>query len=314
MKKKILILGGTGFFGTNLQQVFNPEECTVISTGIETGLNLLSRENMVQLLQAQKPDYILNMAALVGSMGYVKENPATVLSANSKLLLNLYDSITLAYGVQPIYPVIINPISNCSYPGNSTVQKEEEWWNGQIHETVQPYGFAKKLGFMLSRAYHQQFGIRTINLIFPNAYGPYDHLDPNKTHAMSGMIVRMIQASRNGDKTFTVWGSGKPVREWIYMPDAARFIKKIIWDTNMPDIQNPLNIAQEEGISIAESAMLIKKIVGYKGEIRFDLNKPDGDPVKILSKENFRFWIRDFQFTPYKQGIEETVAYYNRVL
>jgi hypothetical protein len=124
--------------------------------------------------------------------------------------------------------IIVNPISNCSYPGIIDVQHEENWWDGPIHESVESYGNPKKIGYIISECYRKQYGIKTINLIVSNAYGPNDYLDENRTHAMNGIILRMIKSQKNKDKEFIVWGSGTPVREWVYMPDVAKIIYKII--------------------------------------------------------------------------------------
>jgi GDP-L-fucose synthase len=158
--KKILILGGTGFFGTNLQKGFNETDSEVVSVGLESGINLLNRKDAYNLfaLSGFQPDYIINAAAHVGSMKYVKDNPARVLEFNTKMLINMYEVL----GDIKSKAVIINPISNCSYPGRLKIQSENLWWEGQIHESVEPYGFVKKLGYILSKAYNQQHGIKGI--------------------------------------------------------------------------------------------------------------------------------------------------------
>ena len=180
---------------------------------------------------------------------------------------------------------MINPLANCSYPGKVGLQHEELWWDGETHSSVESYGITKKVGYVLSECYRKQYGIRTINLIMPNAYGPLDYTDEERTHAMNGIIMRMIKAVRAGETDFLVWGSGKPVREWIYIEDAARIMKEII-DKNLYELPNPLNLGQEFGLSINDSVNEIKKILNAKIKIINDDKMLDGAPIKIVEKIN----------------------------
>jgi GDP-L-fucose synthase len=165
------------------------------------------------------------------------------------------------------------------------------------------------LGFVLSECYRKQYGIKTINLILPNAYGPFDYTDELKIHAMNGIILRMLRSIKCLDKVFTIWGSGTPIREWIYMEDATKLIKQIV-DNNMYNIPNPLNLAQQFGVSINESVSTIRTLLDSKIELYHDLSKPDGAKVKILGNKLFRHYFPDFQFTDYQIGIKNTIEYY----
>jgi len=209
--------------------------------------------------------------------------------------------------------LIINPISNCSYPGDIDIQDEDQWWNGAVHTSIESYGAPKKFSFNISECYKKQYGIRTINLILPNSYGENDHIDASKTHAMSGIIMRMIQSMKNNDEEFVVWGTGSPIREWIYMPDTCRIIKHII-DNEYYDIPNPINLGQESGISIKDSVLLIKKMLNYNVKIIFDTTKMDGAPTKILGSKLFNKYFPNFDFTSYEDGISNTIEYYKKLL
>ncbi len=240
---------------------------------------------------------------------YVSKYAADVCNDNSQMYLNIFKAINSVNS----NILLINPISNCSYPGVIDIQHEEMWWDGAIHNSVESYGNPKKLGFILSECYKRQYGIRTINLILPNAYGPLDYLDEQKTHAMNGIIMRMIKAVRLGEKDFIVWGSGEPIREWIYMEDAARIIRFII-DNDMGDLPNPINIGQEFGVSINESVNQIKNELKTDINIKNDLTKQDGAPIKILGNRKFINYFPDFKFTTYQQGIKNTINYYQEAL
>ena len=284
--KTILILGGNGFLGKNLNEVFKNSKYKIYNESRSTGCDILNINLLSNKIRETNPDVIINAAAHVGSIAYVSKHPAQVCSDNTLIYLNIFKAIK---NNNPKI-LLINPISNCSYPGIIDVQHEEMWWNGNIHESVESYGAPKKLGFILSECYRKQFGINTVNLILPNAYGPFDYLEEEKTHAMNGIIMRMIKAVNNNEKEFLVWGSGRPIREWIYMKDAARVIKEVI-EKKIKNIPNPLNIGQEIGVSINDSVNQIKKELNTEIAIINDLTKQDGAPIKILGKKKFQIFF-----------------------
>jgi len=304
--KRILILGGNGFMGQNLNNNFSKDDNYILfNESRRTGCDITNFDQLANKISTINPDFIINAAAHVGSIAYVSTYSADVCHDNSLMYLNIFKA------VNEFNPkiIVINPISNCSYPGVIDVQHEEMWWNGIIHDSVESYGNPKKLGYILSECYRKQYGIKTVNLILPNAYGPLDYIDEQRTHAMNGIIMRMLKALKNSDKQFLVWGTGTPIREWIYMEDAARVIKEII-DKNLNDLPNPLNIAQQQGVSIKESVEYIKEALHANIEIMHDLTKQDGAPIKILGNKLFQKYFPDFEFTDYKNGIANTIEYY----
>jgi GDP-L-fucose synthase len=139
-------------------------------------------------------------------------------------------------------------------------------------------------------------------------------LEEQRTHAMNGIIMRMLKSKKSKDKSFQVWGSGTPVREWVYMPDVARFIKNIIDEKKLEDIPNPLNLGQQYGISIINTVKEIKDLLDYDVEIECDLSKPDGAPIKVLGDSEFREHFKDFKFTEYREGIINTINYYKSLI
>jgi len=308
--KKILIFGGFGFLGKSLNKVFSNSDYIVYNESRSVGCDLTNLENTINTIKRINPDIIIIAAAHVGSISYVSKNSAEVIRDNSLMYLNLFEAV---YKVNPSIN-IINPISNCSYPGNINIQNEEDWWNGPIHPSVESYGTPKKLGFIISECYYKQFGIKTTNLIIPNAYGPGDYLDPDRTHAMNGIILRMLLAKNNNDSVFTIWGSGTPVREWIYIEDVAKIIKLIIDNDLYYKLPNPINLGQEYGLSIKDSVLMIQKFIDFKTNITYDLSKQDGAPIKILGKTLFNKYFSNFKFTSYEEGIKNTIDYYKNML
>lgn len=307
--KKILILGGFGFLGKNLNNVFNDTKYEIFNESRRSGCDILDIDNLIDVIKRINPDYIINAAAHVGSINYVTNYAADVCHDNTMMYINIFKAIK---EVNPNI-ILINPISNCSYPGIIDIQNEENWWDGTIHQSVESYGNPKKMGYILSECYRKQYGIKTINLIMSNSYGPLDYLDENRTHALNGLIMRMIKSQNNNDKDFIVWGSGTPIREWLYMEDAALIIKEII-DKELFDLPNPINIGQEYGVSINESVDTIKNILNYNVNIKHDLTKQDGAPIKVLGKTLFREYFPNFKFTQYQEGITNTINYYKKLI
>ena len=223
--KKILILGGYGFLGQNLKKVFKESSHQIYLESRRTGCDMLNYNELFKKINEIKPDFIVNAAAHVGGVGYVSKMSADVCNDNVVMFINLFKCIKEINKNM----ILINPLANCSYPGEAVdVLVENDWWNGAVHKSVESYGITKKIGFILSECYKKQYGIKTINLLVPNAYGPFDHTDEEKTHAMNGIIIRLLKSIKKGDREFNIWGSGTPIREWVYMEDVAKIIKIII--------------------------------------------------------------------------------------
>ena len=304
---KILVLGGTGFVGEKVFHRLQNDGHDVVRSSRSLGVDMLNYQQIKENIQSVNPDVIYNLSSHGGSMLYVREYAADVLCDNVQMSLNLYKSIL---EVNPNIKVI-QPFSNCSYPGNSSIQKEEEWLHGGVHNSVFSFGNSKRAIYYISQCYYNQYGIKTVNLLLPNTYGPGDSCDPKKTHALNGMIIRMLQAQAKGEDEFVVWGTGAPVREWAYIDD---FVEVMIRAMSIDHLEYPVNVGQERGYSIKESALMIKEECGFEGEITFDTKYPDGDPVKVLSTEQLVKSFPDFSFFDHKEGIKNTVKYYRNNL
>lgn len=307
---KAAILGSSGFVGKNLLLLIR-QKCLfekVLNVSRSEGVDLLDCNAIKTILVDFAPDVIFNLASHGGSLHYVTKNSAQVITDNIRMMINLYDAVKDLKN----RPLIINPISNCSYPSDSSIQEEGMWLNGDVHSSVFSFAGSKRSLYYISGSYHIQYGIKSINLIFPNAYGPNDSTDPNRTHALNGMIIRMIKAQKNDEKEFVVWGSGNPVREWIYVSDFCELLLMAL-KIDKPIIY-PVNMGQNKGYSIKQTASLIKKICGYRGDITFDTKYPDGDPLKILDNKKFGDLFGDYVFFDHEIGIINTVDYYKKML
>tara|TARA_Y100000592_G_scaffold97804_2_gene169355 strand:- start:162 stop:1151 length:990 start_codon:yes stop_codon:yes gene_type:complete len=324
---KVLVLGSTGFIGKNLVSrlenftewngdighVFPAwpdhhflSDAPLILSGasLSTGVDLRDYSQARDCIESFDPDLIYNLASHGGSLHYVKEKAADVIGDNIQMTINIYRALR---ETNKLDTKIIQPFSNCSYPGESSIQNESGWLNGDVHESIFSFGNSKRTIYYISKCYNMQYGINTVNLLLPNTYGPGDSTDPNHTHALNGMIIRMLQAKKAGDSEFVVWGTGTPVREWCYVDD---FSKAMVLSNKFENMIEPINIGQTKGYSIAESAYLIKDACGFEGDIKFDTKYPDGAATKILDGGRLRENFNNFQFYDHQQGIINTVKYY----
>lgn len=308
MKLKILVLGGSGFVGRNLTAALNQTEHEITSASRADGLDLTDYAGTEKHFAQIAPDIIFNCAAHVGSVHYVTTYAADVINDNVQMSLNIYKA---AAKVCPQVK-IVNLLSNCSYPGADNIQIESKWWDGPVHESVFSYGNSKKILYVIAKCYAKQHKIKSVNFLVPNTFGPGDSTDPNKTHALNGMLIRMIEAQKKGDASFEIWGTGSPIREWAYIDDVVKILVASIDMT--ADLLEPVNIAQNKGYTIKESAHFIAEALGFKGELIFNTKYQDGAPVKILDDHKFRQLFPDFVFFDHRKGVALTAAYYQSIL
>ncbi|MBO9682923.1 MAG: NAD-dependent epimerase/dehydratase family protein [Flavisolibacter sp.] len=305
----IVLLGSTGFVGRNVAEELTKNGFSFFPVSRQNGYDLRKIEDNFKFLQESNTDIIINCAAHVGSLNYVSEFAADVVESNSRMILNLYEA------VQKYNPQIniIQPIANCAYPANALVYKEEEFWNGPLHPSVLSYGSTRRMLLTVAESYHMQHKIRSINLITPNMYGPFDSTDPNKAHALNALISKFVKAIKTGQEQVEIWGTGIAVREWLYASDFGRIVVEVLKDLSNTEYDRPFNIAQENGLSVKELINLILQNIDYKGTVWYNSNMPDGAPRKVMSKAKFEKIFPQFQFTSFEEGIKTTAAYYQSV-
>ena len=192
---KILIFGGFGFIGSRLC-FFLKKKHKIFQASRRNGFNIFNLRKTTKLINKIKPNIIINSAVFHGGLQFINSNPATTFSKNSKIYFNIYEAISKS----KFKPLIFNLISNCAYPHKASLQKEWEWLNGEAHDSVQPFAVSKRISYYLSDFYLKEFGIKTKNIILPNAYGPGDHLDQKRTHALNVIIIRFIKSEKKKKK------------------------------------------------------------------------------------------------------------------
>ena len=307
MLKRIVVTGGTGFLGRHVVRLARQAGHEVASLSRQEGCDITDLDALTTRLTDLTPDVIINCAAHVGSVHYVSRHAADVVHDNLEIILNLYR------GVQQACPQakVVNPISNCSYPGDADVHYEPDWFRGPVHDSVLAYGYPRRTIYVVSECYRKQYGLNSTNWLIANAYGPGDYTDPDKVHALNGIIIRLIKAQQASQTSFEIWGTGKPIREWCYIEDAARML---VDSVAMDGQVYPVNLAQNKGYSIAEIAQIAAEALDYDVQFTFNTDYPDGAPVKVLDDRQFRQHFPTFQFTPLHDGVRNTIRYYQQTL
>lgn len=300
----ILLLGATGFLGKRLARRLTADGTAFVSVSQSLGTDLRDYDQFRRVFAAHPGvDAVLHAAAYVGGIKFGLMHPGEIFFNNALLNTYLFE-LAREFKVKRI----INPISNCSYPRDVHPEfREELWWNGPLDDSVMVYGFIRKASYVQSLAYYQQYGLETVNLIVPNMYGPEDHFDELRSHALGALVMKIARAKRRGDSEAVVWGSGRPVREWLYVDDCVEAMLRAV---TIPYPAGPINIGIGHGVSIRELAEMISDEVGYNGALVYDASQPDGAPHKVMNVERCNEIFRWRPQIGLREGIARTVRWY----
>ena len=298
----ILVTGATGFLGKRVCKKLEEQGISFNRTSLCLGVDLRDQKQTLELFERTKPSCVLHCAAYTGGIQFGLKHTAEMFRNNLLIALSVLEACHI-HEVKRL----VNPLPNCSYPAKATLFREDEYWDGPLHDSVSSFAGARKASFVGAQAYAKQYGQDTINLLFSNMYGPEDHFDEERSHAMGALITKIVKAKRENIPQVVVWGTGTPVREWLHVDDAAEAMVRAM---NIPATNDLLNIGVASGITIREMAERIKSEVGYEGELVFDTTKADGDPYKTVDgskAEAFFNWRPEIDL---EKGIHETVKWY----
>ena len=299
---RILVLGATGFLGRRVGRHLEELGQRFSASSLSLGTDLTDARQTSELFRSERPDFVLNCAAHVGGIQFGYKHQAEMFRNNLLISINVLDAAAATKVKR-----IVNPIANCAYPGSATLFKEEEFWDGPLHESVMTYGFVRKASWVGATAYGKQYDLDVISLVLSNMYGPEDHFDEERSHALGALIMKFVRAKQTQAPEVVVWGSGTPVREWLHVDDGAEAMVRALRAPRTADI---VNIGIGKGISILDMALMIKEAVGYQGKIVLDTTKPDGAPYKTVDGsrgQNLLGWAPTRSF---RAGIRESVAWY----
>lgn len=282
--KKIWVAGETGLVGRSLIDALRNHDIELLSAPRNV-LDLTNQKATFEWIGDAKPDLIFMAAARVGGIGDNSMHPADFIRDNLSISLNVIDGAHRA-GVKNL--VYLG--SSCIYPRDAKNPiTEDALLTGTLEKTNEAYALAKIAGLKLCQNYMTQYGRRYVCVMPTNLYGPYDRFDENASHVLPALMLKFHNAKMNGESTVNVWGTGKPLREFLYAPDLAKAL--IVVAERYVDAV-PINIGSGEEVSIRELAHMMANVVGFDGNVAFDESRPDGTPRKFLdsSKINALGW------------------------
>tara|TARA_B100001250_G_scaffold169750_1_gene146216 strand:- start:47735 stop:48667 length:933 start_codon:yes stop_codon:yes gene_type:complete len=305
MNQKILILGSTGFLGKNLYNEILDSDLKndeIITLKGKSEVNILDFDKFDNYIKKIKPDIVFNCSSFVGGIAYGYKYPAKILNDNTQMVINIFKS-----SLENQVKQLINPISNCAYPGNLNVYEESNFWDGKPHESVFNYALTRRLIVALSESYYKEYNLNSCNLVLSNMYGPNDHFDEERSHALGALIKKISDAKKNNDKTVNIWGTGSPIREWLYVKDGA---KAMIKSTELKEGNYFLNIGVNKGISIKNLAEKIAEILNWDGNFNYQTEKPDGALEKRVEGSKSYTQLKWKPEVSLDNGLKETIDWY----
>lgn len=300
--KKILVTGGAGFLGGYVVEALKKRGVSDVIIPRSSDYDLRNKETCEKIVKGV--DIVVHLAAQVGGIGFINERQGEVFYNNLIMGIELMEASRKAHVEK-----FVGFGTVCEYPKTIPLPfKEEHLWDGYPEETTAAYGFSKKIQLVAAMAYKKQYGFNAIHLIPVNLYGPRDNFDRESAHVIPALIRKIIQARNAQQKTVEVWGSGKATREFLYVEDAA---EGIVLATENYDSTDPVNLGTGVETSIKEVTELIMELSGYKGTIKWNSNKPDGQPrrqLDVSKAKKFGFEAK----TDLRAGLKKTIEWYEK--
>lgn len=295
----ILVTGGTGFLGSTVVRRLKSSGRAVESCSLSTGVDLTHPPDVRSVFSKYRPESVIHCASHAGGIQFGIKYPADSFVKNMQMTINVLDACR-EFNVAKF----IHPVSNCVYPAESTVFRESEIWNGPLHFSVEGYGVARKALITATQTYRRQFGLDSLNLVLPNMYGPGDHLEEDKSHALGGLMLKILNAKNKNLPEVTVWGSGQPIREWLYIEDGA---DALIRGLDVQSKDDLYNVGSGEYLSIKEIADILAEEIGYTGTFFYDRSKPDGAKHKQMDFSRFHAEFAWSAKVSLREGIRRTI-------
>lgn len=300
--QRIVVTGGAGFLGSHIVERFRAAGADPFVPR-KKEYDLTRFEDALRCLQHAQPKVVIHGAANYGGIGYNQLYPGTIFYENLVMGANVMEAAR-----QCKVDKFVAIGTACSYPGYLEGElREENLWDGPPHETVINYGLTKKMMAIQGWAYKRQFGFRSVHLILTNLYGPRDSFHPDRSHVVSALIRKLVEAKMGAQTEVEVWGTGKPIREFLYVEDCADAILRAAesYDDTMP-----LNIGTGRGTSVSGLVTLIQELTGFKGELRWNTSKPDGQMKKVLDVTRMSHALKWAPPTDLRAGLHKTIQWY----
>jgi len=301
MPERILLTGGTGFFGRRIAEALRARGHTVITPG-RPDFDMMDPASTRRTLEDVRPETVVHSAAYYGGLGICVAEPIPIFHRNVVMGANLFDAAAKV-GVKKILAIG----SACAYPaGIDGDMAETDYWSGRLHPSVESYGFTKKVLEVALRAYNKGQGIIGQMPIVTNLYGEHDVFGEYRSHVAAALIKKFADAVIRGDKQVVCWGTGAPVREFIYSADAAEAVARLL-ETNHTE---PLNVGTGIGTTIKELSEIVARLTHFQGEIVWDTSKPDGVMRKVLDVSQMESVLNWRPPTSLEAGLAKTIKWY----
>ena len=302
--KTILVTGGSGFLGGHVIEKLKSYDVRVLAPSHKE-LDLIRLESCLDYFAKKRPHLVIHCAGAISGLLQILDTPAEIFDTNVRINLNV---LKAAHEYQA--EKLVNIGSTCAYPGELPTGyfREEEFFNGPMHKSVESYGFSKRAMVVGSTAYRQQYGLNSMTLLLTNMYGPGDVFSVERAHVASALIKKFMVAKRNNEPAVEVLGTGKAVREFLYVEDAA---EAILLAAEKYDDALPLNVGSGQETPIAILAQTIKELSGYTGEIRWNTGGPDGALRKVSDISRIRRllgWEPKFFL---REGLIKTIQWFD---
>jgi GDP-L-fucose synthase len=303
--KKVVVTGGAGFLGRFVVSRLEQFPRVEIVVPRSRDYDLVQEVNVKRLLEDANPDLVIHLAAVVGGIGHNQKNPGRFFYDNLMMGAQLIEQ-SRRHGVKKF--VAIGTV--CAYPKfTPTPFKEDDIWNGYPEETNAPYGLAKKMMLVQSQSYREQYGFNSIFLLPANLFGPGDSFDLETSHVIPALIRKCVEARQDNKPFIEAWGSGQVSREFLYVEDCAEGIVRAGAGYNEPAA---VNLGSGNEVVIRDLVETITRLTGFKGDIRWQSDRPDGQPRRQLDTsralEKFGFQAK----TSLEEGLKRTIDWYEK--
>ena len=301
--KKVLVTGGNGFLGSHVVNELKNLNVKDVSTPASKDYDLRNRIDCKKVLK--DIDVVFHLASTSGGIMFLKERPAEAFYDNIMMGVNLIHEAKEA-GIEKL--IITGAVS--SYPKLAPIPfNEKNIWDGYPDETNAPYGIAKRTLLVQSQAYRQQFDFNSIILFLTNLYGPKDHFDPTSATVIPALINKISSAKKQNEKSISIWGDGTPTRDFLYVQDAVR---GLMLAAEKYDEGLPINLGSDQETTINELVNLISKITGFKGQIKWDKSKPNGQPRRKVSNKLAEEKLGFKAEITLEEGLHKTIEWYQK--
>jgi GDP-L-fucose synthase len=301
--RKIVVTGGAGFLGRHVVAKLEALPQVEVTVPRSQDYNLVDGAQVVRLFGETRPEMVIHLAAVVGGIGHNQKNPGRFLYENLMMGTQLIEQAR-RFGVRKF--VALGTV--CAYPKfTPTPFKEADLWNGYPEETNAPYGLAKKMMLAQLQAYRTQYRFQGIYLLPANLYGPGDNFDLDTSHVIPALIRKCVTAQRENLPAIDVWGSGTASREFLYVEDCAQGVLRA---AAKYDGAEPVNLGTGQEITIKDLVHLIVQETGFHGAVRWQTDKPDGQPRRRLDTTRAESAFGFRASVPLREGLQKTIAWY----